>query len=183
MTGSHKEADMREGLYARIRAFLEEFPFLARYVDARRLDKRPTVQRIDLDLLDRCGSDKEALSGTLRFLLIGVAGEELIETSPSRVSRVKFNFWHPNTWFSGWVDGETVYEAIQRLDNPDRVKYVLEIEDAWGRCRRQDFDPDYGLRITLYKVPSGRSFSEWLTQIREIARDELQGELAEVDRG
>ena len=180
--GKSQGGNMREGLYARIQAFLDEFPFLARYVRIHRLDKRPMVQRIDLDLLDRCGRDKEALGGTLRFLLIDVAGEELIEVEPDHVSRIKFNIWHASTWFPCWVNGETVYEAIQRLNDPNKVKYVLEIEDAWGHCRRPNFDPDYGLRITLYKVPSGISFSEWLTQIRKIAMDELQGELGKLDK-
>ncbi len=178
---------MKEALYARVEAFLEEFPFLERYVvKVERFSERPTVQRVDLDLMDRYGwtdvwtrRNRYGEMGSVRFLLIGNDGQELGEAKPHNVVRSKFSLWRPSTWFREDVSGETVYEAIQKLDDPNRVHYVLEINDMWDR--RPDFDPDYGLKVTLHKVPSGRSLSDWLAQIQEIAKGELRGELTKVN--
>jgi len=178
---------MKEALYARIEAFLREFPFVGQYVRIHGFSKRPIVQRIDLDLMDRYGwtdawtrGNRCSEMGSVRFMLIGTDGQELSEAKPHDVVKPKFSLWRVSTWFRQDIDGETVYEAIQKLD-PNRVRYVLEIKDLFGGSRECDFDPDFGIEVTLHKVPSGRSFSEWLVKIREIATKELQGELTKVN--
>ena len=74
-----------------------------------------------------------------------------------------------------------MFEVIQKLDDPNQVQYVLEIKDLFtSRC--SDFDPDYGLEVIVHKVPSGRSLSDWLAQIRDIATSELRCELTRVNQ-
>lgn len=170
---------MKDALYARIEAFLNEFTFLRRYVKKENVIKRPKVQRIDLDLMDRrsCTNLSQRTAsryGSNRFLIIGVNGEELGETKPDDYLN-NFSFWHISTWFSGLtcITGETIHQTIQKLNNPDQVKFILELDNAFNMCGYTT--------IVLHKVPAGRSFSDWLDQIQKIAQDELQKELAKVD--
>lgn len=191
VAGSHREEEMKEALYARVKAFIKEFAFVGRYVRLGSLDKRPVVQRIDLDLLDRKGwtdvwisRNRYAGFRDIRFLLIGANGEELRRVRQLNVVRPAFRLLDMNTWFCQDVEGETVYEAIQQLDDPDQVHYVLEVKDLWGGARGKGSfgDPDFGVEVILHKVPSGRSFSNWLVQIRDVADNEFRGELAKVNR-
>ncbi|MEK7482587.1 MAG: hypothetical protein AAB620_02235 [Patescibacteria group bacterium] len=80
------------------------------------------------------------------------------------------------------VNGESVLEAIQRLDDPNQLQYVLETEDLWGGSRRKGFDPNYGIELIVYKIPSAMSFSGWLAKIHETAEDELKDELGVIDQ-
>jgi len=166
----------KEALHSRVEAFLKEFAFVCRYVKTDKFRERPTVQRIDLDLLDRYGCTYEhargpGYQGYTRFFLIGTNGQELSEVKPYDVVKPKFSLWHRHTWFHQDVAGETVYEAIQRLGySLNRVMYVLEVNDHWGQ------------KVILHKVPSGRSLSDWLAQIREVAESELRDELVKVNR-
>jgi len=65
---------VNDSLRARTEAFLTEFPFLKRYVEIHRLDSKPLVQRVDLDLLDCIPfTGKCSQTTTVRFLLIDVS--------------------------------------------------------------------------------------------------------------
>lgn len=74
--------------------------------------------------------------------------------------------------------GETIYEAIKKLEDPDQVGYVLGISDNWER--RVDHDPEGGVVIILHKVPAGRSLSAWLAEVREEAKKGVQ-EVAKIE--
>ncbi|PIR98165.1 MAG: hypothetical protein COT89_00420 [Candidatus Colwellbacteria bacterium CG10_big_fil_rev_8_21_14_0_10_42_22] len=179
---------MKEALLARAEAFIEEFPFLGRYIRVKQLHKRPIVQRVDLDLLDRvgCTETRKRKSGgglgDLRFFLISADGSELMSLRQKDSIRSTFKIWRPGTWISHSVDGETVYEGIQRLDNPELVAYVLEISDLLPNSRGKVDEPDFGVEVVLHKVPSGTAFSNWLKRLREVAADELSQEIDELNQ-
>jgi hypothetical protein len=160
---------------ARIEAFFREFPFVGRYVKKTdRFRPRPQVLRVDLDLLDRIPFTERwaggYFPGFLRFLLISADGSEVGEVRQSDKVRRRFSIWHAGTWCRHETQGETVYEAIQRLADPDRVAAILEIEEK-----------TIFIEVTLHKVPVGCSFSEWIAKIHETAEKELHGELAKID--
>ena len=176
---------MRQALYARAEAFLEEFPFLRNHIQISRLVQRPIVQRMDLDLMDKHGwtsvwaFNRQRYGSSLKFILIGKDGRELSHANQatdyieSRTGWWKFLDLFVPKFMS--TNGETVLEAIQKLPNQDDLGYVLELNDEhpWR---------ENGLTVTLYKIPSGRSLSDWLVQIRELAANELKDELTKVDR-
>jgi len=114
-----------------------------------------------------------------RFVLIGADGEELYEVKQYDSIRPKFSLWRPGTWLRQDVKDETVYEAIQKLDDSIRVGYVIEITGVLPLPHQAN--PYLGFEVILHKVPSRRSFSDWLTQIREVAREELQSEVAKAN--
>jgi len=188
---------MKEALYARVEAFLKEFPFVRRYARINWFSERPVVKRIDLDLLDRhCWTAAYGqmwyvrARNTTRFILIAADGSELTEVKQNDFKRIGVRWWNPLTWPKTTVSGETVYEAIKRLTDPDQVTFVVEAEDQayWPRpsileeITGPDDGPDFGLKVVLHKIPSGKTFSDWLASIREVAAKELARELQTIDK-
>jgi hypothetical protein len=181
---------METALAARIEAFLQEFPFLKRYVKPNDITHRPLVQRIDLDLINRRSKPRGLCSGDppyVRFLIIGTDGCELTEVRPDELKKreVKFSLFHPDTWFDVFdeIKGETVGEALRRLDDPYRVACVVEIRDIFFGPEIRSHYPDWGgIRVILHKVPSGRLFADWLVHLQDVAQEELRGELTKIDK-
>lgn len=176
---------MREVLRARAIAFIQEFPFLKPYFGIERLDARPTVQRMDLDLLDKTGRTSAFSvhlgigcvgSWELKFVLFGKDGTMLKEAKQTDY-HCAGKVWLGGLIRAKWVTvpGESVLEAIQILPNPDDLGFILERED---KC---PWDETAGLRVVLYKIPSGKTLSVWLAKLRQVAREELQSELAKID--
>lgn len=181
VAGCHKESEMpRSILEAHVGAFLDEFPFLRPYIDlnpwsekpgmqpvgVEGIGEKPTVQRIDFDLLecepyrDYTGASRE------RFLLLDVDGYLLTEVKANERRWVPFS-WR-RFWNWGWSEGipsETVLEAINRLGDPDRLGYILELQPL-------------GRTFVLHKAPSGQSVSSW---VWKNAAEALKDELAEID--
>ena len=200
VAGSHKEKAMREALAARVAAFIQEFPFLKRYVkQLNRFSKRPVVQRIDLDLMDRVGwtnewANKNLQHGENKFVLLGRDGRELGQALQTRVCRSEaatqnkivriIDLVGEAVFGAGTVTlvGETVGEAIRKLEDPDQVAFVMEIWDWLGYPSESLDAPNWGVEVTLYKVPSGRSLTDWLAHLQQVAEEELRGELATVNK-
>lgn len=169
---------MTGSLLARVRVFVEEFSFIGRYVAIDKIRERPTVQRVDLDLVNRQGW--AGPHGNIRFLLIGEDGQELGEAKQNGFKRTQL--WHPSTWLPQFIKGETVYEAVTRLTDPDKVVYILEVNEVLPRLVTiTGLTSDHTFEATVHKVPSGQSFSDWLTHLREVATSELKDELTKVN--
>lgn len=185
-----------------IEVFLQEFPFLRRYIEVSWPVEKPKVRRIDQDLLSRSPRTiswvyyenrwLEFATG-LRFLLIGNDGQELGKMKQWDAVMTKFSFRQPSTWVSALlgfkhvVKGETVSEALMRLEDLDQVAYILEIESCFERGELK-----HSARI--HKVPSGKKLSEIVnlptaqrlsaleSQVRQMARKSLENELAGIDK-
>ncbi len=193
VAGCHKETIVkREALKARVLAFMKEFPFVERYVQPHWLSSRPSVQRVDLDLLDEVGHTKVYAWGgggifenPKRYILLTTTGKELLVAKRRDVVRRRFSLVRPSTWLKKRIEGESVGEAIQRLRDIDAVGYVLKIEDPFARDEQsRDKTENHehgGASMVLYKAPQGLAFSIWLMKIREIAAEELQADLSKVD--
>lgn len=184
------------GLKARVQAFYDEFPFLKRYVDIAMVGENPRVSRVNLDLLDQSGRtlnwSKERhgnwfdAQGEKLFFLLGTNGKELAAVRPIDAIRTprKNKLWgiFPRAPMVTKVDSESVFEAIQRLPDPDQIRYIIEIEDRRPGWRREMYPGDPGYSIIVYKVPAGEPFSNWLSRLNEIAKQELSIEIGEIDR-
>jgi hypothetical protein len=164
---------MKAVLNVRVDAFFEEFPFLEKYVRKERLSDVPKVKRMDLFFLScRPKSSFNMISG-VQILLISKEGEKICEVKKEKIRHEEGKFWDPSTWGGKdvKVPGETVYEAIQKLPNPDTIRYALCIF----------YKRDLSCELVIYKIPSGQTFSEWLDKLGEIAQKELKEEIAKVD--
>lgn len=186
-----------------IEVFLQEFPFLKRYIEVSWPIEKPKVRRIDQHLLSRSpwtmalvySKNRElgSVATGLRFLLIGSDGQELGEVKQQDAVKTKFSFRQPSTWISALlgvkhvVEGETVSDALMRLEDLNQVVYVLEIESCFERG-----ELTHSMRI--HKVPSGKKMSEMVnlptaqrlleleSQVRQMARKSLENELAGIDK-
>lgn len=170
---------MGEASLVRVKAFFNEFPFVRKAVKDFMLGEevlisgRPCVKRVDLGLMDRLAYSsayfrKEGGSiDPVSFTFFSSSGDFLGEVVPCDIVPPKY----PITWVPKYTVGETVMEAARRI-GPERIAFILELR----RCR------GFGtVAVVLHKIPKGRTFSEWLSQLPEIARAELLGDLAVVD--
>lgn len=176
---------MKEGLTAQIRAFFDEFPFIERYLEnVKWISTKPDVKRIDLDLLDRfCWtaswsfSRSEFTYDSKRYFLIDSSGNELAKVRQYDAGKGRW-FRSPEI-----IQGETIAQAIKRLDDPNKVEFILEITDIYGRENRESAlkNSEYGLTVTVHKIPTGRTFKQWIEEIPLVAKEQLQKELANID--
>jgi hypothetical protein len=200
------------GFTARVKAFFSEFPFLDRYMRPENLWEVPKVSRFNLDLVDQKGHTKEYLdllskgdygswSGlrnnwglSHQFFLIDANGQELKAVEPSDVAvedatpcysslscwkKLAFWFTPKDCWERrSEKKGETIQDSILGLDDPNRVMYVLEIVN---RSLYVSWPPQ--LCVTIHKIPKGRSFSEWINDLRRVAEEELFEAIKEIDTG
>ena len=174
-----------KGLTAQIRAFFNEFPFVERYVgNIKWISTKPDVKRIDLDLIDcycwtpsYSSSRREFDQDYKRFLLIDSSGNELAEVRQYDADKKR--------WFRQQeiIQGETIAQAIERLVDPDKVEFILEITDKYGRENPEDpFHVwEFGLTVTVHKIPTGRTLKQWMEEIPIVAQEQLQRELARID--
>ncbi|MCI5108495.1 MAG: hypothetical protein MRY49_01460 [Candidatus Pacebacteria bacterium] len=177
------------GFVARVRVFFQEFPFLNRYVEIRTLDEKPVVRRVNLDLLDERANEAgwfEWIDGfthhcqVRKFFIIGSDGEELATVTPSKTMRVLKRYLRLIPYDQEEkVIGETVYEALMRLPEIDKVHFIVEVGDRWNRVDDEDYD--HGVIVTVHKIPAGIPFSEWVGDLEKIARNELSAEMTKVN--
>jgi hypothetical protein len=175
---------MKNAFVARAEAFFEEFPFLNRYAKVEELSSQPKVERVDLNLLDEIGRgrfENNIYDTDVRFILISADGGELKALRQTQTVDVGFTFNLVALFNGRLVQGETVYEGIQQLNDANQVRFVLKIK-KWFRANCVDYRASNRIEITVYKVPSGVSFSDWLSRIKETAAAELKKDLAEIDR-
>lgn len=167
----------REVGKARLDAFIGEFPFILRYWDPKMyFSKMPLVQRVELDLLEQRPRTKEHARangdycGERRFIFIALDGSELGEVSSSYSVRA-FSLFRMNPWGKQFHDGETVLEALRRLD-ADQVAYILQVGSARG-------EPP--VPVIVHKVPDGMTIRSWTHKIKEFAERELRGQINKID--
>jgi hypothetical protein len=161
-------------------AYKKEFPFLQGILGectALGVDSI-AVKRADENLLARIpeetrwdGSLGESYSwDKVHFVLNdGTIKENAVATGGESGS----NYAHSET--RRW-EGETVLEALSRLDNPDDVKYIVWESRDYSAWSGQETIDRYD--VTIYKPPKGVKFSDL---IRQAAEKALAGVRAEAD--
>lgn len=175
---------------ARISAFLKEFPFVEKFIpETQMLSEKLTVQRIDLDLLERKASTIKFARINYysewfetRFLFFQKDGKEIAETKQYDFAKERFNLLKPSTWIIKEVVGETVFQTIERIGMTEsaKVAYILERRDWFPAAYRKEHD-DAGLIIKIHKLPKGYTLQGWIKQLNTIAENELKETLQKID--
>lgn len=189
--GCRKELTMQDGLKARINAFFTGFSFLGwEKIDTDWLSEAPKIQRVDLDLMDKWGwTSLYYHEGGDQFRCEGMNNSYfvLFRKDGAKIGRIQqYDLTEKKKvgllkWKRDEIKGDTVYEGISRLSNPNDIFYILEVRDMWNREDDYFKNVKYGMRLTLHKIPTGRMFSEWITQINDIASEELKAKVAKID--
>ncbi len=167
-------------------AFLKEFPFVARYVSNLKIDftDQLRVKRIDEELLNMRPSQGDNCYGceSCRYFLIDGTGQELAEVKGGYTVKKKFHLFSPSTWGKGlWIPGQTVQAAIKQLKDVNELKYALKVKGLCREDRISDFKFWREVTITVYKIPAGIRFSEWLIQVEKAPGIKLKSEISEID--
>lgn len=155
-------------MYAQTKAFFEEFPFLKKYININTLNQKPRVERVDLKLLDSYGytaewyvkhcSDVDVVS--VHFMFFTKEGSSLGEVKQNHLQKL----W---PWKTKNIIGETVYEKIHKLQNPNQVAYIARIQKNFSVSTFFNVLKDSrDAYLVLYKTPAGIQFSEWLAKIK-----------------
>jgi len=156
-------------MYAQTEYFFKEFPFLKKHININTLSQKPRVERVDLRLLDSYGytaewyvkHDSSIEVVSVHFILFTKEGGSLGEVKQNRLQ--KFWFWKTKD-----IIGETVYEKIQKLQNPNQVAYIARIQKGFSVSTFFNILTDSSdTYLVLYKTPASIEFSEWLSQIKE----------------
>ena len=166
---------------------LAEYPFLQPFVD--RTLRRIKVSKIDLNLLrqvpftwEYCdfpgmrtwGDDESA-----NYHLVDLEGRVIATVLQNDISRhlENFNFFSLKTWFEKVperedIEGERVGDALERLDDTDKVVYIVEIR--YHKDGSNWLDKHYGpaTGITLHKLPKSFTMSAHVANLqREVVVD------------
>ena len=175
---------MSVGYKAKLDAMMKEFPFIGRYLGDKTLTELPKISRVDLDVIDNWGYTEEwrwykrigyPSPISRNYFLINRGGEEIARVTPCHVgAEPREKLWGIFSRKPKVIEtrGETVYEAVKRLSDPDQVNFNVKVETLVLPRRT---------RITIYKVPAGIPFSAWITRIKEIAENELTREISKID--
>jgi len=187
---------------ARIEAFVKEFPFLKKHV-AGWNDGNIKVARADTNLLSlrvkyhsvSSGGDSYGL-GDDKIFFFDKDGEELGRVSYGLYYRnPHYKWWNIFSREQKWLTeapspevlaefrrikyGESIGEAIERLNIAERVYYILCVMVIEPR---RDSDSFCARAITIFKPPKSLSFAEWLRGHSEREAQAFREELTMIDR-
>jgi hypothetical protein len=180
--GMPQGGSMREGLMARVNAFLQEFPFVKPHIRPEGQDTRPRVQRVDLDLMDEVGIVDYFYSqhgASVMFFLFDGDGNLLKVAEQDTVVQKEEKGWRRIFGPSREeIRGESVLHAIASLSDPGAVCFILKVHD---RYPKSELMHNWGQIIILYKIPSGWNMRDWIAHMDEVARHEILEELYKVD--
>ncbi len=165
-----------------VRAFALEFPFLFKgensLVDQAAVE-RMSVSRIDTDFLS-CVPAREGVIGSQvdiddseRIFLFDGDGNQLTEVKQQVDIR-----HNEKRWDGEYCDGESVGEALLRLDDPDTVKFAVKVHTGYTTESHLSVG---GYSVTLYKAPKGFTLRSWVEE--QIARAQVlvKAQVAEID--
>lgn len=180
---------MSTDMLIKIHVFYKEFPFLNKCdIPLERLGRDPRVEMVDLNFLDKQSSWKRVEKryfNTLRFILIDNEGE-IVARVGWPMPPIEFDIWKPSTWFSPkpaigrakqakdgqLLTGGTIMNALDKLENPDRVAFIVEIEDSYESVG-YDSDPRTGLELCVHRFPAKKRLSTLLVEAQEEARKRI----------
>ena len=170
----------------RLQVFLKEFPFLKDLVNkgeevdsiqVKRMDKnlfgiRPTYHGATGSLV---GIDEGEIVHFLvksQGITMGIRGEllEMLRDCVRNSGYVTHNEAYRDN--ESW-DGETILEAIDRLDCAENLRIII-LEEYGDNIR--DHYSIGGLRFTIYKPAKGVSVKQLLVETKSKAQEEVQAE-------
>ncbi len=164
-------------------AFLAEFPWLHKYLPKEIAYIK--VQRADLNLCRRNLNKVTIMVSLLppvdvyweKIFLLSFDGQKLGEVGQIKYPPKPKTFWRRNPKpFVKFNKEETIEAVLYRLGTrASEVHFVLSID--WIN----DNDRPVGT-ITIFKPPKTFNLPDWLKQEVLIARKEISGELAEIDK-
>lgn len=163
----------------KLEAYKEEFPFLKDIMsawDATEVDS-VRVKRADEEMLNlvpeeyfRDGSKGETHNwDRVSF----VFGDKIAINAVALNREIGSNYAHEQTKFE---TGETILEALSRVENPDDVTHVVWETRKYSDWSGQDVVRQYS--VTVYKPPKGVKFSDLIREAREAALREVQAEVS-----
>jgi len=146
-------------------AFFKEFEFLNDFIRPEETtDVR--VKIVDVELLDRV-PEKE------KIILLNSVGKEIARVGrPGFIKNPNFLWRNPFTWFRKYSDGERVREAIERVLEPDRLRWVLMLNAINGDGI---FSPAgfMGWDVTVYRSPKQSSLKARIDELIELEREQF----------
>lgn len=162
------------------KAFLNEFPFISEFlpegVEIFTLDSIK-IQRVDENLLIKKPStnDWDGSMGSsndyenVSFILYDGT---ILKNCVSQEGKSGSNYAHSSTTD---YDGETILEAIDReVDKPDEIRYVIIFSHDYSNWEGSDYRNKN--RITIYKVPKDKKFSDFIKEAQQKAVAEVNTE-------
>lgn len=171
----------------KIRAFFRQFPFLSaiefggsnhRRIDIGRVEE-VHVNRIDKDFLgvvpqyDGATGSCVDIDDSERILLLDQDGNVLVEARQQ--DHIHHNEAHTDNEYRA---GESVGEALLRIDNPDAVMFAVRIHTGY---EIRDHYSVGGYSVTLYKAPKGFSLGGWVEEQLRRASEQILATVAEID--
>ena len=168
------------------RLILKEYPFIKRFMnDSVHWFK---VERVDLDLMQSIPytawysvlgikSDYRSLA----YYVFGRDGTLLATVKQADASRAApFSLLSPKTWPRRIVPGETVGSAIDKLDEPNEVVFVVEVINIPSHYVEAAFIDTHiseWTSIVLHKLPARCLFSQYITELHNKFRKKIRAEL------
>lgn len=147
-------------------------------VDPEKIEEA-SVSRIDADFLARTPK-YDGATGSLvgiddqeRILLCDRYGFVLTEVKSSGYCRHNEAHWDDEEW-----NGETVGEALLRLENPNAVHFAVLIHTGYELRNHHSVG---GYRVVVYKSPKDLSLKEWVEEQQRRASDKLHAQIADID--
>lgn len=161
--------------YFKFQAFLKEFPFLRELGVDENVDSIK-IRRADENLLAQIPSSyywdgSMGVTDTKDTISFVLEDGNIIEDVVRQAGEWGSNYAHSQR--KEW-EGESVLEALSRLDNPDRVVYIVwvhkHLHDWVGSERESTFE------VTIYKTPKGVKYSDLIRKAEEQALREVRAE-------
>jgi len=159
----------------KLEGFFKEFPFL-RELDGVGNADSITVKRADENLL-ACIPSQYYWDGSMgrtdskESVHFVMADGSILQDAVSQAGEWGSNYAYSQrkTW-----EGESVLESLSRLDDPDRVVYIVWVYKHLHDWEGSDYESD--LKVTIYKTPKGVKYSDLIRKAEEQALREVRAE-------
>jgi hypothetical protein len=163
----------------KVKSFLKEFPFINELLpedfDPFNLNSI-TIKRVDENLLlkfptkgdwDGCMGSSDEYEN-VSFVL---EGGTIVKDCVAQKGQSGSNYAHSTTYY---YDGESILDAIDRVENPDEIQYIVIFKHDYSNWEGSPYRNDN--YIIIYKVPRDKKFSEYLTEAQAKANAEVSSE-------
>lgn len=158
-------------------AYLQEFPFLREILGDQTAGSVSSlaVKRADENLLARTPEERSwngSLGATDNWERVTfVLPDRVLKGAVAPAGESGSNYAHSTA--RRWK-GETVLEALSRLENPDDVQYIVWEDRDYSDWSGSDLVDNYS--VVVYKPPKGVTFGELITKARAQALAEVRAE-------
>lgn len=160
----------------RVEAFIREFPFLEGLAEKDRIEDI-RVSRISPDFLKR--KPREEYASGSRVDIHDIEKVYLLDEDGAVLTEVKgvvdaVDHRGEDTF----EEGETVGEALARLDDPNAVAYALNVHTGYEVVNHHSIG---GYEVIIYKPPKGFTLRGWWEEQIRRAAVKVASEIAEID--